>query len=522
MLTIDCETTHVGPPQLDEGVTHAPDHQEHSHHLARCHHGSCRVRRPDPRAGQRAHWQRKFRPASARAAQIGSEPASAAVPAPVIQPDAAPGTGRCVNSVTTNVPQPTAAQLEAAGLDQLPVAPIANRVDLVAPPFSNPTNVTNPFFPISDLRSAVLNGIVDGKVFRTETTLLPDTRVIQWSPGQCVETLVSQYVAYLDGRIEEAALDFYAQADDGSVWYFGEDVYNYRDGIIADTSGTWLAGKEGPIAMIMPADPAIGDVYRVENIVGLVFEEITVTELGRTVPGPGGPVDVMVVRQLHDDGSFADKLFGPGYGEFFTAHTGDSEGMALGVPVDAVAAPVPAQLVILLRGAYSVFDQAAMKDWKAAKATVEQMLAAWASHRGSGGVPPQLVGSTDVAIESLLSAIKVRNPGKARDAALDVAQATLDLQLQFRQPADIDLARLDLWARQVLVDAASGDVSAVSGDTATLEWMRDRVAHTLEPVVVTRIDTLLEELRTNARDADLAAATETATALREVMARAGS
>lgn len=116
---------------------------------------------------------------------------------------------------------------------------------LVAPRFSNSTRVTNPLFPISKLHSAILNGRVSGQAFRVETTLLPDTRVIEWSSGKCVRTLVSQYVAYLGGRIEGVALDFYAQTDDGSVWYFGEEVYNYDDGAIADTSGTWLAGKEG-------------------------------------------------------------------------------------------------------------------------------------------------------------------------------------------------------------------------------------------------------------------------------------
>ena len=49
--------------------------------------------------------------------------------------------------------------------------------------------------------------------------------------GQMVETLVSQYVAYLGGRIHEVAYDLYAQADDGSVWYFGEDVFNFADGV---------------------------------------------------------------------------------------------------------------------------------------------------------------------------------------------------------------------------------------------------------------------------------------------------
>src|SRR3712207_3714723 len=106
-------------------------------------------------------------------------------------------------------------------------APESERVDLAKPSFSDPTNVTNPLFPVSDQRSVLLLGRVDAKAFRTEVTLLPDTRIIEWQ-GQKVETLVSQYVAYLDGRLHEVAYDFYAQADDGSVWYFGEDVFNFR------------------------------------------------------------------------------------------------------------------------------------------------------------------------------------------------------------------------------------------------------------------------------------------------------
>ena len=94
------------------------------------------------------------------------------------------------------VPQPSDAQLDAAGLGRLPLAPAGQRVDLVAPPFSNSTAITNPLFPISNLHSAVLTGHVDRSPLKIETTLLPYTRVIEWSPGQCVRTLVSQFVAY--------------------------------------------------------------------------------------------------------------------------------------------------------------------------------------------------------------------------------------------------------------------------------------------------------------------------------------
>ena len=53
------------------------------------------------------------------------------------------------------IPQPTHAQLAAADLAKLPLAPDSERLDIVAPTFSNPTEITNPLFPISDLHSAV-------------------------------------------------------------------------------------------------------------------------------------------------------------------------------------------------------------------------------------------------------------------------------------------------------------------------------------------------------------------------------
>lgn len=124
-------------------------------------------------------------------------------------------------------------------------APASERVDLTRPSFSDSTKITNPLFPISRLHSALLLGHVDDKPFRTETTLLPGTRTVTWN-GEQIPVLVSQYMAYLDGRLEEVALDRYAQADDGSVWYLGEDVFDYRSGAIAITEGTWLAGREGP------------------------------------------------------------------------------------------------------------------------------------------------------------------------------------------------------------------------------------------------------------------------------------
>lgn len=402
-----------------------------------------------------------------------------------------------------------------AGDGCLPVAPDRARVDLAQPVFSNPTVITNPLFPIGDLHSVLMLGYVDGKAFRTEVTLLPETETIEWN-GVRVETLVSQYTAYLDGRIQENALDRYAQADDGSVWYFGEDVAEYEDGEIVSTEGTWLAGRDGPAAMIMPADPQVGDVYRTENVPGIAFEEVTVKAVDLAVHGPHGPVDgSIIVSELHQDGQREDKVFAPGYGEFRTAGDGDLEPLALAVPTDALPGQPPAELVTISTGADTLFAAAESGDWTTAAETVETMTTAWDAYR-AGNVPPLIEARMSTELAELTGAVDSLAAAETRQLAIDVAQLGFDLQLQYRPPAGIDLARFDLWAAQILVDADAVDDAGVAADVTALELIRARLA--VDPATADRFDALLTDLRTAADDGELSAAADIATRLRDLIA----
>jgi hypothetical protein len=387
-------------------------------------------------------------------------------PGPIVQ---APATASVGGSPTT-IPQP-------AVPGNLPLAPESDRVDVAMPTFSDPTNVTNPRFPVSHQESVLLLGKVEGLPFRTEVTLLPETRIIAWE-GQQVEVLVSQYVAFLGGSITEVAYDLYAQADDGSVWYLGEDVFDFRDGAIVVTEGSWLAGRDGPAAMIMPGDPQVGDVYRPENAPGFVFEEVTVKSVTETLDGPLGPVEGgMVSSELHQDGSREGKIFAPGYGEFYTSGGGDVEALALAVPTDAASGPVPADLTTLSDGGLSIFDAAEAGSWKAASATVSDMAAAWKTNKASG-VPRLIEPVMDKALATLATAVDARGAARARNAAIEVARLSFDLQLRYRPVTEIDLARMDLWAAQLLVDEATGDTDAIAADQsrsttfATGSWAR--------------------------------------------------
>jgi hypothetical protein len=400
---------------------------------------------------------------------------------------------------------------------RIPVAPESERVDLTMPTFSDPTNVTNPLFPVSLQESVLMLGHVDGKPFRTEVTLLPETRIIEWA-GQRVETLVSQYNAYLDGRIEEVAYDYYAQADDGSVWYFGEDVFDFRDGAVVVTEGTWLAGRDGPAAMIMPGDPQIGDVYRTENAPGFVFEEVMVRSVDEQLDGPMGPIDGgLLADELHSDGTTEQKIFAPGYGEFYTSGGGDVEALALAVPTDAISELVPPELTALSGGALDVFDTAGSGDWKAASAKVRDMEAAWDTVRG-GDVPRLIEPRMEEALRVLARTVRSCQGAAARGAAIQAARSSFDLQLPYRPAAEIDLARMDLWAAQLLVDEAAGVAGGVGADAFALDYVRDRIRAAVDARDLIRINTELGTIQVAVADGDLALAAAAAGRLRSTLA----
>jgi hypothetical protein len=274
----------------------------------------------------------------------------------------------------------------------------------------------------------------------------------------------------------------------------------------------------------MPGDPQVGDVYRPENSPGIVFEEVTVKSIGQTVDGPAGPVEgAIVTEELHMDGSYEDKAFAPGYGEFSTGVGGDLEALALAVPTDALTGAPPAEFEALFNGAADIFDAAESEDWAAASVTLEAMTTAWSTYQASNDVPELLDAQMGRALnalagDALVPAVNHRNVAGARKAAIDVAQASLDLQLRYRPPTEIDLARFNLWNQQVMVDVAGNDPGTVLGDVATLEWIWERLAHTLDSATASDIEARLGHLRTAADDEDLEAAATAAAQLQDLLA----
>jgi hypothetical protein len=230
--------------------------------------------------------------------------------------------------------------------------------------------------------------------------------------------------------------------------------------------------------MIMPAEPKIGDAYRAENLPRVVFEQVAVKAIGKTVAGPTGPIEgAMVGEELHMEGDLEDKTFAPGYGEFFSGYQAKNnfEANVLTVPADALDEPTPLELQAIQTGADRSFVAARAGNWRAAAAAMIELetarLGLWPHNL------PELLGrQLDDALAVLSNHIHAERGRRAAGAALTVASAGLDLALRYRPPAEIDLARFELRTRHLMLDAATRESDAVSGDVTTLEWIRDRLA----------------------------------------------
>ena len=139
----------------------------------------------------------------------------------------------------------------------------------------------------------------------------------------------------------------------------------------------------------------------------------------------------------------------------------------------------------------------------------------------SAGAPPLLKTELSARLGALRVAVAGRKPTQAGQEAIAAARVAFDFRLRYRPPAEIDRVRFDLWLAQLILDTASGTAGDVRGDTATLELMWDRIAHTFDAGATADLRSRLAELRSAANASDLTRAGAAAKGLRERFAAFG-
>lgn len=241
---------------------------------------------------------------------------------------------------------------------QTRAAPFLPNFDLTN--FAPGEAIDNTYFPLTDNKRRVFRGEKeeDGEVTfeRFEFTNLGAGPTILG-----VQTTTRRDRAFENDVLVEDTFDYYAQDTSGNVWYFGEDVTNYRyddDGnlIGTDSASAWRAGVNDALpGFIMPADLTLGFNYYQEFAVDdeALDQATTMAILGLISIGIGDYTNVLQVFETSELSPDARefKYYAPGQGLILVEEGLDADLLNPTARIELVSeAPLPATLSLMVIG----------------------------------------------------------------------------------------------------------------------------------------------------------------------------
>jgi hypothetical protein len=176
------------------------------------------------------------------------------------------------------------------------------------------TTIDNPYFPLPVGRTLVYQGVKDGQSQVDTVTVTNQTKLV----AEGIRARVVTDVATHDGAKLEETSDWYAQDDQGNVWYVGEDTKHFLPNGKVDTSGSWEAGvHDAEPGMVMEANPQIPDAYRQEFLSNQAEDTAWVVERGGSVTVPyatlKNALTTLEATRLEPD-AYDQKIYAPGIG----------------------------------------------------------------------------------------------------------------------------------------------------------------------------------------------------------------
>jgi hypothetical protein len=211
--------------------------------------------------------------------------------------------------------------------DPLPLGSEPVRLD----PADFTTNIDNPYWPMKPGSEWVYSETDStGTNQDVVITVTGQTKLI----ANGIEARVVRDTVREDGVAVEITDDWYAQDDDGNVWYLGEYVTNYENGNVVNHEGSFEAGVDGAQPGIaMPARPKPGLSYRQEYYGGVAEDwsaVITVGEEQVEVPFGYFKEEVLMTRDLDPLEPKVQELkfFAPGVGPLLSVHIDGTGGRA--------------------------------------------------------------------------------------------------------------------------------------------------------------------------------------------------
>lgn len=212
--------------------------------------------------------------------------------------------------------------------------------DITAATFSKPRVIDNPLFPLTTGDVREYEVFEEGNLAETITIeiLALDSEGGNKTVNGIPVVVQRDRVRDTRGLIIEDTYDWFAQDDDGNVWYLGEAVTNYRYDdqgklIGTDIGGSFEWGIDGALpGIVMFANPQVGDIYRQEFYEGEAEDmaAILAKDVKRVVNGTEyTTVQTLDWNPLDADSVNERKYYAPGIGIVREEKVDDSEYMTL-------------------------------------------------------------------------------------------------------------------------------------------------------------------------------------------------
>lgn len=116
-------------------------------------------------------------------------------------------------------------------------------------------------------------------------SILPETKTVDGVTAGVLEERETK-----DGQLIEISRNYFAtDQKTGDVYYFGEDVDNYKDGKIINHESAWRAGENGAkFGLMVPGKPKRGDKFYQEIAPKVALDRVEIVSTDETVKTPAG------------------------------------------------------------------------------------------------------------------------------------------------------------------------------------------------------------------------------------------
>jgi hypothetical protein len=175
------------------------------------------------------------------------------------------------------------------------------------------TTIDNKYFPLKPGTTFVSRRKTKNTTERDVMNVTNSTKQIMG-----VKCVVVDDRVWGHAKLSEKTFDWYAQDKNGTVWYFGENSKEYKNGKVS-TEASWEAGEDGAEpGVIMQAHPKVGQTYRQEYQKGVAEDMAKVLDLNGSVKVPYSSFNHVVVTKEWsplEPGVVAHKYYAAGGGD---------------------------------------------------------------------------------------------------------------------------------------------------------------------------------------------------------------